>query len=299
MKKITLVLAALLFGIYISDAQQLISFEASEGFTLGEINGQNGWTSNPNYTTFINIVDTQSTDGTQSLYFSADPNGPIPNNSITGTGINGFNFGDITFTADIFVESGLSPSEFNIILQSLSQNALTSRVVFFDGTIILVDSIPNPQFVTAGTFPLDVWIELKIVHDFTAGTIDYFIDDNLFYTGNVVNGTGIEEMLLFSSFNQTGFYIDNINFTPNTLSSSAFEDAVVEVYPNPATERLFFTSGSNDMIKSVQVFDLAGRAYEVDLNSDRSINVDFLTSGMYILNVETTNGIQKLKFLKR
>jgi len=299
MKKITLLLGLLFIGVYNSNAQQLISFEASEGFSLGEINGQNGWMSNPNYTSFVTVVDTQSTNGTSSLFFSSDPNGPVPNNGITGTGINGFNFGDITFTADIFVESGPSPSEFNIILQSLSQNALTSRVVFFDGSIILVDSIPEPQFVNAGTFTQDVWFEFKIVHDFIAGTIEYFVDDTLFYSGSVVNGTGIEEMLLFSSFNQTGFYIDNINFTPNNLSSEEFNTISLKAYPNPASEKLFLTSKNNVSINSVKVFDLSGREHRVFLNDDNSINVDYLSSGMYVLRVKTANGIQKLKFIKQ
>lgn len=298
MKNSTFLFIALLLSTLSFNAQQLISFEAGEGFTLGEINGQNGWMSNPNYTTFVNVVDTQSTDGTNSLYFSADPNGPIPNNSITGTGINGFNFGDITFTADIFVESGANPSEFNIILQSLTQNALTSRVVFFDGTIILVDSVPNPQFVTAGNFTPDVWFELKIIHDFTAGTIEYFIDDTLFYTGNVVNGTGIEEMLLFSSFNQTGFYIDNINFTPNNLNTDQFESVEIDIFPNPATDKLSLRS-NNVPFNSARIFDFAGREYAVSLNIDNSINVNDLSSGMYILKVETDLGTKNLKFIKR
>jgi hypothetical protein len=302
MKKITQLLSfylILLSGLI--NAQNLnISFESSEGFTLGEINGQNSWIANPNYSNLVNIVDTQFTDGTSSLFFSGDPNGPIPNNSITGAGISNLNFTDVTFTADIFVESGLglNPSEFNIILQSPSLNALTSRVVFFNGTIILVDSIPTPQFVTAGNFIPDTWFELKIVHDFTNGTIEYYIDDSLFYTGNVVNGTTIEEMLLFSSFNQTGFYIDNINFTSNTMSAEEFTAAEIKIYPNPTSDILYLEKNTTHEIASVQIFDSTGREYEAMLGEDYSINVENLPTGIYILNLKTYSGTESIKFVK-
>ncbi len=299
MKRITL-----LFGLIFSlslNAQSILSFsfESGEGYSLGEINNQNGWLSNPNYSQFVNIVDTQSSDGSFSLQFESDPNGPIPGNSITGTGISSLNFTDITFTADLFVESGLNPSEFNIILQSPSTNALTSRVVFFDGDILLVDSIPNPQFVIAGTYTADTWFELKIVHDFTGGTIEYFIDDTLFYSGNVVNGTNIEEMLLFSSFNQTGFFIDNIRFSNNSLSTEEFSNLDLKIYPNPATERLFIENADHLSINSLTCFDVNGKQQDVLLSSDQSINVSNLSAGLYILNLQTDSGHQSLKFIKR
>jgi hypothetical protein len=299
MKKITL-LFSLLFALNLQ-AQSLLSysFESGEGFTLGEINNQNGWASNPNYSQFVNVVDSQSTDGSFSLQFQPDPNGPIPGNSITGTGISSLNFLDVTFTADLFVESGLNPSEFNIILQSPSANALTSRVVFFDGTIILVDSNPNPQFVNAGTYTSDTWFELKIVHDFTGGTIEYFIDDNLFYSGNVVNGTNIEEMLLFSSFNQTGFFIDNIRFSNNVLNTEEFTDLNLSVYPNPTTERLFIENADHLEIKFLTCFDVTGKQHDLLMSADQSINVSNLNAGLYILNLQTDLGNQSLKFIKK
>lgn len=301
MKKITHLISFYFFFISgLINAQNLnISFESSEGFTLGEINTQNLWIANPGYSNLINIVDTQSTDGTNSLYFSGDPNGPIPNNGITGAGISNLNFTDITFTADIFVESDitLSPSEFNIILQSPSTNALTSRVVFFDGIIILVDSIPTPQFVTAGNFTPDTWLELKIVHDFVGGTIEYYIDDSLFYSGNVVNGTSIEEMLLFSSFNQTGFYIDNIAFSSNTMSTEEFNPAKISVYPNPTSDILHLKK-LNSTIESIKIYDLTGKEYRAHLSADNYINVENLPSNVYVLSLKTNFGNERIKFVK-
>ena len=213
-------------------AQDLsLSFESSEGFTLGEINGQNGWEANPTYTSFINIVDNKSTDGSNSLYLENDPNGPVPNGSITGAVSPSINFDDVTFTVDLFVESGQNPSEFDVILQSAASGALTSRVAFLDGDILIVDALPAPQFINAGTYTPDVWFELKIVHDFINGNIEYSIDDTVIYTGNVVNGTNIDEMLFLSSFDQTGTYVDNVNFS-TTLDVEDFDESDFEFFIN-------------------------------------------------------------------
>jgi len=300
MKKITfLFLISIAISSLKTNAQDLsISFESTEGFTLGEINGQNGWVTNQTYSPFVNIVDTQSTDGTNALYLEDDPNGPLPNNGITGAVSPAINFNDVTFTIDLFVESGPNPSEFDVILQSVASNALTSRVVFFDGDILVVDAVPDLQFVTAGSYTTDVWFELKVEHDFVNGTIEYSIDNTEVYTGNLVNGTNIDQMLLFSSFNQTGIYADNINFTIPTMRAEEFNSPSIDVYPNPTTDIITINTIDNHNIHGVSIYDLNGKKFESHLNPDHSINVDFLSTGTYLLVIETDKGTKSSKFVK-
>jgi len=300
MKKITYSFLIFTFVFTLqSNAQDLsISFETTEGFTLGEINGQNGWATNPTYSPFINIVDTQSTDGSNALYFQDDPNGPLPNNSITGAVSPAINFNDVIFTIDLFVESGPNPSEFDVILQSVASDALTSRVVFFDGDILVIDAVPDLQVVTAGSYTSDVWFELKVEHDFVNGTIEYSIDNTVIYTGNLVNGTNIDQMLLFSSFNQTGIYADNINFTIPTMRVEEFNSPSVDVYPNPTTDIITIDSNDTYNIHTVSIYDLNGKKFESHLNPDHSINVDFLSTGTYLLVIETDKGTKSTKFVK-
>jgi hypothetical protein len=301
MKKITLLFTVFLVAFTLkTEAQDLnISFESTEGFTLGEINGQNGWVANPTYSPFVNIVDTQSTDGSNSLYFETDPNGPVPNNGITGAVSPTLSFNDVTFTVDLFVESGLNPSEFDVILQSVASNALTSRVVFFDGDILVVDAVPTPQFVSAGTYTPDVWLELKIVHDFVNGVIEYSIDNAVVYTGNIVNGTSIDQMLLFSSFNQTGIYVDNVNFTTTTMSVEEFNNINLEIFPNPTTDILNIRTNNIFEINNISIYDMSGKKLEANLDSNNSVKVDHLSSGTYILVVDTNKGSQTERFIKK
>ena len=297
MKKITL-----LFLVFIvvftakMTAQDLsLSFESSEGFTLGEIDGQNGWAANPTYSPFVNIVDTKSTDGSNSLYFENDPNGPIPDGGISGAVSPTINFDDVTFTVDLFVESGQNTSEFDVILQSVASNALTSRVAFVNGDILLVDALPTPQFVNAGTYTPDVWFELKIVHDFINGTIEYSIDDAVIYTGNVVNGTDIDQMLLYSSFNQTGIYVDNVNFT-TTLDVEEFEVIDFEFFIS--NTQLNITA--NQSFDQINIFDLSGKqVMNKNLSSnDENISIQSLASGLYLAKVQIGNQTKTFKFIK-
>lgn len=301
MKKITFLFIVFLavFTLKTSAQDLSFSFESSEGFTLGEVGGQNNWIANPTYGQFVNVVDTESTDGNFSIYFSGDPNGPIPNNGITGIEAPAFNFTDVTFSVDLFLESGVDSSEFDVILQSPTQNALTSRVAFLNGEILIADAVPTPQFVIAGSYTNDVWFKLKIIHDFTNGALEYYIDDALLYTGNVVNGTIIEQMLLYSSFNQTGIYVDNINFTSNTMSVEEFANINLEIYPNPTTDAIYIKSDNTLAVNDVHIYDLSGRKFEANLNADYSVNVDYLSSGNYLLVVDTDKGTQSIQFIKK
>src|SRR5690554_7976045 len=78
-KKLHLLVAAL--GLFIGNsvnAQTTISFESSEGFSIGDINGQNGWTVTGDGTGgFISnqtISSSIASQGTQSLKIDEDTN---------------------------------------------------------------------------------------------------------------------------------------------------------------------------------------------------------------------------------
>ncbi len=271
-------------------AQDLsISFESDEGFNLGEINGQNNWVSNPDLSPLITITDERSSDGDRSLHLQGDPNGSIPGGNITGTLSPDIAFdGQVTSTVDVWIESGdeTTSSEFNLIAQSPSQGFLTSRVIFFNGEILVLDtSSTNPEdleFKMAGTYPEDQWFELKIEYDFNAETIEYYIEDDLILTGDVYAGTNIEQIIFFSSFNQTEAFIDNINFMSESMSVQQVVDFNFSVYPNPTSNMLKISGQNISEINEAQIYNIAGKQVKAELNQDKSIDVSHLPSGVYI-----------------
>lgn len=72
------------------------------------------------------------------------------------------------------------------------------------------------------------------------------------------------------------------------------EAAVLKLYPNPVQNQLNVISGSS--VKSVSVFDMAG---QMILTTDKTaINVADLSSGLYVVKVETTHGTSTQRFTK-
>jgi hypothetical protein len=282
-----------------------VSFETAEGYSLGLIEGQNGWITNPDASSFMVISDTESTDGSQSLYFQGDPNGPLPGNAIAPAVLDLVGLtGNITYSADVFIEAenGTNDSEFNIIVQSIAEQLLTARVAFFGGDILVVNTNPaDPNTLTfqlAGTYITEQWFELKMELNFDAGTIVYSVDDVEIFTGDAFGGQSIDQFLFFSSFNQTGAYIDDIKFESETLSVDSENAISFSVYPNPTTDVLNIQSANTLDIQNISIMDMSGKQSKATFNNNQ-VDVSHLQSGMYILNVETDQGNESIKFLKQ
>lgn len=144
----------------------------------------------------------------------------------------------------------------------------------------------------------DLWFELKVEHDFVNGTIEYSIDNTVIYTGNLVNGTNIDQLLLFSSFNQAGVYVDNVNFTIPTMGAEEFNSRSIDIYPNPTTDIITIKPNNTFKINALRIYDLSGKQFEAHLNPNYTLNVDFLSSGTYVLVMDTDKGTKSAKFVK-
>jgi hypothetical protein len=110
-----------------------------------------------------------------------------------------------------------------------------------------------------------------------------------------------DQMLLKKTANSTPstYLLDNINsitFTDSTHGggiANLTEQIDVHVYLNAYGEIVVESPYS---IKGLTVFDLTGRTLTATLGS--SVNVNFLSMGIYLLTVETTQGTVSKKFIK-
>jgi hypothetical protein len=71
------------------------------------------------------------------------------------------------------------------------------------------------------------------------------------------------------------------------------------VYPTPSSEQIFFLNSGNDKIKTIEVINLYGEIVLTVKNfSDKSIDVNHLTSGLYFLRVVNENRTLQKSFVK-
>jgi len=85
---------------------------------------------------------------------------------------------------------------------------------------------------------------------------------------------------------------------PTGISDNTFSNIIL--YPNPATDELFIKS--DETIKSVTIFDTLGRMMstkDLSATGSTSVNVSYLTNGLYLLKVQTDKGAKILKFYKK
>ena len=75
----------------------------------------------------------------------------------------------------------------------------------------------------------------------------------------------------------------------------------LQVYPNPVTDYLYVKSNGED-IQSVLISNISGQALiskEYEGIDNFTINVSFLPSGVYIVEIKTNNNIHIFKVIKQ
>jgi hypothetical protein len=92
---------------------------------------------------------------------------------------------------------------------------------------------------------------------------------------------------------------NSASFTVTVQDCASIDEEVFgfEIYPNPAVEVLFIQNNSNIEIESMQVIGMNGQLVSLE-NTNNGINVSKLSAGQYILLIQHSKGISKLKFTK-
>lgn len=298
MKKILLSLAVIL--TYAASAQQTISFEASEGYTLGPVEGQNGisGTFPDSEIGTVSISNEKATDGLYALQFTSDFS---EWDWIDGVIIPvGNNTGSFEISFDIYPESD-EDSDIHIYgLQSEDLNFASSMIFDYFGEI---STRQGSETSIVDTYTGADWYNIKMVFDYGNSTLSYFIDDVQVSTGSVIGTTTGVDRLMFGYDNYgSGFTIDNIVVTTNTGSNSDFAKNSFTVYPNPATDMLNLTAKDADGINNISITDVNGRTVKqqkFDGAASVQVNVNDLNSGVYFVAVESAQGNGTTKFVKK
>ncbi|WP_264529351.1 T9SS type A sorting domain-containing protein [Flavobacterium sp. N502540] len=289
MKKVYLFISLLISTL--SFSQQTISFENAEGFTLGDINRQNGWT-----TVGQNQIITQGnqTDGNNALKITNDPNLGKPYTPYIGAYKDlpiAFP-GNFTISFDIKItEQSPTSSSFFFGIDSPTNRGYDILIFNNDGNF--TDYTGNFTNATA-TWTTNTWYRVKVER--TASKISYYLNGTLIKDTNKTSE--ITGMAFGQSPNSSGSaYIDNIKINNESkLSVQEFlKYSDISVYPNPTTDYINIKSPTK--IKSIKVYEISGKKINVKLEGDK-INVKNLAAATYLLNVETDGGNFTKRFIK-
>lgn len=303
MKKITLFFAALVFAVGVN-AQ--ISFEASEGYTLGDITGQNGWEATPiqgggNVEGQI-ITDMQASDGEYSLLITNLPQyGPQENPIIGGfydvpVQMNPMD-GPVSYTYDIYIDGAPSnsTSEFLFGLVSLTAQAFQSYVDFsFDGSIVAL--VSNPEGlggVELGQWEGNTWYTVGVTME--GADAHFFLNGDFVGTYGSIADSAIEEIRFIHDNYGGNAYLDNLNLFEGSLNVDKVESNTFNQYIQNG--QLFVSSPVE--INEVAIYNMLGQKVASKTINATNGNLDLgnLNAGVYVTKIVVDGSVHSFKFI--
>jgi hypothetical protein len=281
----------------ISAQTSKISFETSEGYTVGNLNGQQGWTTwggvpvgNPK------VMNSNATHGVNSFTMLSEGD----NMSSCGIekNISSFVTGDDVEISFDYKFEDLDGSDYEIAVYNDTDYYYTAalRIDYFSGDL---SYRTGSGFVTGPTLNPNQWYNIKIAIKKTTNTLQYFVDGTQIYSGNL--GTYKNARIIDFVYDDygTGFVVDNVTIT--NLGTMATKEVTtkenITVSPNPAVDRLNIST--EDKLLSVSIFDAKGSLVRTVSNPDKTINVSDLTTGNYLIKIKTDKTELTKKFIKK
>lgn len=298
MKKTLFSLAIALFSVSLSAQQQKISFETSEDYNLGSVIGQKEWqvkTDNVPNSSF-QVVTGKATDGSNSVEVTST-NAYTENMTYLFKKIPEYN--RLLVSADVKLEK-LESSEYYLLSLYDFRNGKYSWAGGFNFLIsgnFYADNDLN--FQALGTWIPGKWYNLKIEIDHvTEKNIKYYLDNQLVHTSPLSSKVVRANDLNFEFDNDgSGFIIDNIIVKDmDYLEVSDVAKTEVSVFPNPVSD--FINIKSNEVIKSVTLYNSSGALVKTENNNSSKIDISSLPKGNYIISIETESGIETKKIIK-
>jgi hypothetical protein len=135
----------------------------------------------------------------------------------------------------------------------------------------------------------------SFVHPFKDKTgLDYITED-FPYVNKILNS------LAYSYNVSTAAYVLSNRTTYNylnqlVLNTKSVEIKTIKLYPNPTTSILNIDMDSQ--INDVRIVDILGKTIDVKNFANKEINVSSLANGVYFIEVKTTDGFFREKFIK-
>ena len=299
MKKIyTLLFIA---SITTTQAQQIYSFETSEGYVLGNLNKQNGWeVSEAGDGKIINnqiVTNELASDGMYSFKNGdqtdyGDQWFPIMGASKAFE--KSVDYKNFTITFDAYVNKR-NGADFEFTLYTIN----TETDEFYPvagfgmenrGYLYVVKDI-NYGFDYADDakdWPINKWNNFKI--EVSESDIKYYLNSKLIYTGNNFTKLNINGFTMLHNNYGGDAYYDNFKITSDNLTTNNINQQELKIYPNPIKDYLGIDANFQNQISSIEIINTLGQVILKENNVTNKIETNNLQAGIYIVKIILKDG---------
>lgn len=303
MKKIYLI--AFAAASIFCGAQQTISFENSENFTLGSIHNQNGWdvtlNSDNQPVQGQEVSDEFASNGTQSLKINVDLNEDYGWFPIFGAAKElspSLDYKNLDVEFDVYI-SELEGSTFEFGAYGIAADEFVPIFVYsfnYTGNLELVNSVDYDYENANFTWAANQWYQLKV--EIRENSILYYIDGNLVATGENFTKTNIEGINFVHDNFSGAAYIDNIKINNIQLGVQAVQSKKLITYPNPVKDILKIDLPKGEKTKVIEVYNAVGQKV-AQFSDQKEISLNNLKAGLYLVKVLTDdNSVHTTKIIK-
>ncbi|PZD77702.1 T9SS type A sorting domain-containing protein [Mesonia sp. K7] len=309
MKKITLLLVAFA-ATFTMNAQTNISFEASEGYTLGNIHNQDGWVvvgdGSGGVVQNQLVSDEEASDGTFSFKISRESAFPQQSSFIVGalkTLSTTISNTASVMEFDMFINFAAGADGVNTAVRFIASDDSTGPVIAFlaDGSILVPDEDANGDLVFTDSGEVWTgltWFTFKVELGTTA---KYFLNGTEIYDGiNFV--TADLNRIRFAHDNAgtdaqaSSVYMDNLTYS-NTASNDINK---INSFTHYVTNDLLNVK-SDSTISNIDIYNLIGqKVNQTEINNTNGqVNIANLQNGVYVGQVTIDGQTKSFKFVKK
>lgn len=287
---------------------QKISFETSEGYSVGSLGSQGGWTAGLIFGNYdlsnVQITTSKFTDGTKSLALVHDNSGmayvELKKDISTFT-----NYSDVEISMDVLFEKGGGYGYINFLKLATGGLGDTMAGITFNynGKINVYDQVNDVTNAAANPQVIDNQFHtFKILFKQSTNTLSFYLDNNLISSPNATLGPDFPKALALDFTNQgTNVYFDNIKITNITGLLATSETTTkddVQVYPNPVVDKINLKSVKD--LQSVVLYDAKGAIVrDFGMIKSSSVDVSNIATGNYLLKITTKNSEFTKKIIKK
>lgn len=297
MKKNLLLISTLILT-NLALAQTSISFESSEGYSLGSVNNQNNWTiyepdEDSEFLPIVNITDERATEGTNSFEV-------VSQNSFESSGASktletiDYNF---SLSLDVFVKAEPeSAMGSEIVLDLLNDEINFAEINFSIDNTIWAGSANWLSEIEGITYDFNKWYKVRYDVDLDQKTYVILLNDEIIFEDYYDAGTNLVGLDFFMFDYGSSFNIDNIEIKPlDDLSINNQQKNIVSIFPNPTSD--FINIKTENKVESVEIFDYSGKL--LLQQKSKKIDIQHLNQGNYLLKVTTDKGSLTKKIIKK